>query len=244
MRLNKYLAQAGIGSRRACDRLIQEGRVAINGKIEFLPAYQVEPTDVITFDGSVVRLENRLIYLQLYKPRGTLTTVSDPLGRETVMKWITNVKERIFPIGRLDFDSEGLLLFTNDGRITNILTHPRYEVLKTYRVYASGNVKLQELQFLTNGILKNGLYYQAHSTKLIDHQKGFTIVEVVLNEGKKHEVRILFESIGHPVLRLIRVKMGPITLDENLLPGEWRYLLRNEIEDLLKSGDVSTHVNQ
>ncbi|NLJ50199.1 MAG: rRNA pseudouridine synthase, partial [Candidatus Atribacteria bacterium] len=192
----------------------------------------------------LVRLEKRLVYLQLYKPRGTLTTVNDPLGRETVMKWVANVKERIFPIGRLDFDSEGLLLFTNDGRITNILTHPRYEVLKTYRVYASGHVKSQELELLTQGIVKNDVRYQAHSTKLIDYQKGFTIVEVVLNEGKKHEVRILFESIGHPVFRLIRVKMGPITLDENLLPGEWRYLLRNEIEDLLKGVGVVTDVDR
>lgn len=244
MRLNKYLAQAGIGSRRACDRLIQEGRITVNDEIKIQPAYQVEPIDVVTFDGTPVRLENRLVYLQLYKPRGTLTTVKDPKGRETVMKWVAGVKERIFPVGRLDYDSEGLLLFTNDGRITNILTHPRYEVLKTYRVYASGRVKSQELESLTEGIVKNGRDYQAHSTKLIEHQKGFTIAEVVLNEGKKHEVRILFESIGHPVLRLIRTKMGPITLDENLLPGEWRYLLRNEIEILLERGGVAADVDQ
>jgi pseudouridine synthase len=244
MRLNKYLAQAGIGSRRACDRYIQEGRVAVNGGIQIQPAYQVEPTDVVTFDGSPVQPEDRLIYLQLYKPRGTLTTVRDPRGRETVMKWITDIKERIFPVGRLDYDSEGLLLFTNDGRITNILTHPRYEVLKTYRVYVSGQVNCRELEVLADGIVKNGRHYQAYSTKLIEYQKGFTIAEVVLNEGKKHEIRILFEGIGHPVLRLIRTKMGPITLDENLLPGEWRYLLKDEIKLLFERGGVSTDVNQ
>jgi len=244
MRLNKYLAQAGIGSRRACDRFIQEGRVTVNDEIRIQPAYQVEPADVVAFDGSPVQSGTRLIYLQLYKPRGTLTTVRDPQGRETVMKYVADIKERIFPIGRLDCDSEGLLLFTNDGRITNILTHPRYEVLKTYRVYASGSLNCQEMRVLTDGLLKNGRWYQAHSVKLIEHQKGFTIAEVVLNEGKKHEVRILFEGIGHPVLRLIRTKMGPITLDENLLPGEWRYLLKDEIELLFERGGVGNDVDR
>jgi 23S rRNA pseudouridine2605 synthase len=105
-------------------------------------------------------------------------------------------------------------------------------------------VNCRELEVLADGIVKNGRHYQAHSTKLIEHQKGFTIAEVVLNEGKKHEIRILFEGIGHPVLRLIRTKMGPITLDENLLPGEWRYLLKDEIKLLFERGGVSTDVNQ
>ena len=232
MRLNKYLAQAGIGSRRACDRYIQEGRVAVNGGIQIQPAYQVEPTDVVTFDGSPVQPEDRLIYLQLYKPRGTLTTVRDPRGRETVMKWITDIKERIFPVGRLDYDSEGLLLFTNDGRITNILTHPRYEVLKTYRVYVSGQVNCRELEVLADGIVKNGRHYQAHSTKLIEHQKGFTIAEVILNEGKSTKYGF-FEGIGHPVLRLIRTKMGPITWMRIYCP-ENGVILKDEIKLLFE----------
>ena len=244
MRLNKFLAQAGISSRRTCERYIQEGRITVNGEVKFHPAFPVEPSDIVTYDGRPVIPKSHLVYLQLYKPRGTLTTVRDPQGRETVMKYLTDIPERVFPIGRLDYESEGLLLFTNDGRITNILTHPRYEVLKTYRVYVSGRVESHELAYLTTGVIKNGRRYQANSVMLVELQKGFTIAEVILNQGKKHEIRILFESIGHPVLRLIRTKMGPIVLDENLLPGEWRYLSDYEIKLLLNRGGVRTDAYQ
>ena len=219
-------------------------RVTVNEKIIIHPAFQVSPTDIVTFDGQPVVPDDQLVYLQLYKPRGTLTTVRDPGGRETVMKYVAEIQERIFPVGRLDYDSEGLLIFTNDGRITNFLTHPRYQIMKTYRVYASGRVKSDDLILLTKGVENKGQMYQTQSATILENHPGFTIVDVTLSEGKKHEVRILFEQIGHPVLRLIRTQMGPISLDENLLPGEWRFLTAKEINRLFDRDGVVIHVNQ
>ncbi len=244
MRLNKFLASGGIGSRRACDGYIQQGRVAVNGVVQTQPATQVSVNDEITFDGRPVKIDRDRIYLKLYKPRGTLTTVRDPYGRETVMKYVDGIQERIFPVGRLDYESEGLLLFTNDGLLTNILTHPRYQMQRTYRVFVSGQIQVSDLDLLIAGIQKNSEHYRLQSATVIDEQKGFTVVDATLNEGKKHEVRILFESIGHPVLRLIRIKMGPIFLDWDMLPGEWRYLTSIEIDLLRTQGGVWADVNE
>ncbi len=169
-----------------------------------------------------------------YKPRGYLTTVSDPHGRPTIMEFFQEVPCRIFPVGRLDYESEGLLLLTNDGEISYVLTHPRFQVEKKYLVYGSGRIEEEALRFLERGTVIKGVPYRILSGIIREYHPEYTIVEVVLCEGKKHEIRIMFDYLGHPVLRLIRMSMGPIELDDKLLPGSWRYLERNEVT-LLKN---------
>ncbi|BER91981.1 pseudouridine synthase [Thermatribacter velox] len=232
-RLNKFLAKAGVAARRKCDRLIQEGRVMVNGEVVLSPGYRVTEKDRVTVDGKLVECTGKQhVYLQLYKPRGYLTTLSDPLGRKTVADLLRDVPDRVFPVGRLDQDSEGLLLFTNDGQLAYVLAHPCFEVEKKYLVYASGKVTPQELDTLKRGIRFNDQDYRIREGLVIESNASLSLVEVILTEGKKHEVKILFEEIGHSVLRLIRIKMGPVVLDSRLLPGKWRYLTSQEVEAL------------
>lgn len=232
-RLNKFLAKAGVAARRKCDRLIQEGRVMVNGEVVLSPGYRVTERDQVTVDGKPVEFTGeQFVYFQLYKPRGYLTTLFDPLGRKTVAELVRNIPVRVFPVGRLDQDSEGLLLFTNDGQLAYVLAHPRFEVEKEYLVYVAGEVTLQELDTLKRGIEFNEKSYRIREGSVIKKNTSLSLVRVTLTEGKKHEVKILFEEIGHPVLRLIRVRMGPVILDSGLLPGKWRYLNAHEVKAL------------
>lgn len=233
-RLNKFLARAGVASRRKCDQLIAEGRVTVNGVVVTNPATRVSENDVILVDNVPVRLENRMVYIELHKPPGYLTTLSDPYGRKTIAELIRDVPYRVFPVGRLDRDSEGLLLLTNDGFLTYVFTHPKFGVEKRYLVYVQGEVEERDLKRLREGILRGGETYRIVSGEILDVSGGTSLVAVVLTEGKKHEVRILFDSIGFPVVRLIRVGMGPLVLDPELPPGKWRYLRKDEEEKLLK----------
>jgi len=232
-RLNKFLAKAGVAARRKCDRLIQEGRVMVNGEVVLSPGYRVTERDRVTVDGKPVEFTwGQFVYFQLYKPRGYLTTLFDPLGRKTVAELVRDIPVRVFPVGRLDQDSEGLLLFTNDGQLAYVLAHPRFEVEKEYLVYVAGEVTLQELDTLKRGIEFNEKSVRIREGSVIKKNTSLSLVRVTLTEGKKHEVKILFEEIGHPVLRLIRVRMGPVILDSGLLPGKWRYLNAHEVKAL------------
>ncbi|MEN3202673.1 MAG: pseudouridine synthase [Atribacterota bacterium] len=233
-RLNKFLARAGIASRRKCDQLIAEGRVTVNGVVVTNPATRVSENDIVLVDNVPVCLEHRTVYVMLHKPPGYLTTLSDPYGRKTIAELIRDIPYRVFPVGRLDRDSEGLLLLTNDGFLTYVFTHPRFGVEKQYLVYVQGKVQEEDLVRLQKGFLRGGETYRIASGEVLDTFGNTSLVSVTLTEGKKHEVRILFDSLGLPVVRLIRVSMGPIVLDSELPPGKWRYLRKDEEERLLE----------
>ncbi|HOQ67253.1 MAG TPA: pseudouridine synthase [Candidatus Atribacteria bacterium] len=233
-RLNKFLAQAGVASRRKCDQLIKEGKVTVDGRVVTSPGEKVRGEEIIKVENKIVEKKEELVYVELYKPRGYITTVCDPRGRPTVMELVPEITTRVFPVGRLDSESEGLLFLTNDGALSYFLTHPRFEVEKKYLVYVSGEINERELSVLKRGIIVKEIPYRIRQGKIRDVYSNCSIVEVVLIEGKKHEIRIMFDYLGYPVLRLIRVGMGPLSLDENLLPGEWRYLSSKEVQLLQK----------
>ncbi len=233
-RLNKLLAQCGIASRRKCDQLIKEGKVRVNGEIITNPASKFPENVTIEVAGVPFLAKEEFIYLMFYKPRGCLTTLHDPYGRKTIMAFLQGIPHRFFPVGRLDYESEGLLLLTNDGEMSHTLTHPRFQVEKEYLIFAAGKVSEEALRCLERGIMVKGVAYGIRAGKIREYRENDTVLEVTLCEGKKHEIRIMFDFLNHPVLRLIRTAMGPIHLDERLLPGRWRYLTEKELVLLRK----------
>lgn len=231
LRLQKWLAHCGYGSRRACERLIQQGRVAVNGAPATLGT-KVNPTrDTITIDGKPLQPPPPApVYLMLHKPRGYVTTRKDPHAPRTVMELLKNAPAPVFPVGRLDADSEGLLLFTNDGAFANRLMHPRYKLPKTYHVWVMGAPSEGALQRLRDGVpLEDGMTAPAQVKRLrrADNQ---TLLEIVLYEGRKRQIRRMCQAIGYPVKRLLRVAIGDLRLPRDLKPGQWRALTRAELK--------------
>jgi 23S rRNA pseudouridine2605 synthase len=231
-RLQKALARAGLGSRRACEDLIREGRVTINGKVPSLGA-RIDPArDRVEVDGSRVPLDPQLRYYALHKPRGVVTTASDPGGRPSVADYYPP-GERVFPVGRLDKESEGLLLLTNDGELANRLIHPRYEVEKEYLAEVEGTPGERALGKLVRGVELEDGPARARSARPVGGSKGKTAVRVVMTEGRKREVRRMLEAVGLPVRRLIRVRLGPIRLGR-LPAGKVRELEPDEVRELMR----------
>lgn len=231
MRLQKWLAHCGCGSRRACEQLIQQGRVAVNG-IPAALGTKVDPTrDTITVDGTLLRPpQSRPVYLMLYKPRGYITTRKDPHAPRTVMELLKDAPAQVFPVGRLDADSEGLLLFTNDGVFANRLMHPRYKLPKTYLVWVQGIPSSRVLEQLREGVpLEDGTTAPAQ-VKPIRSKDGQTLLEIVLYEGRKRQIRRMCQAVGHPVQRLKRVAIGNLRLPRDLKPGQWRPLTDTELK--------------
>lgn len=231
MRLQKWLAHCGYGSRRACEQLIQQGRVAVNG-IPAALGTKVDPTrDTITVDGTPLRPpQPRPVYLMLYKPRGYITTRKDPHAPRTVMELLKDAPAQVFPVGRLDADSEGLLLFTNDGVFANRLMHPRYKLPKTYLVWVQGIPSFRVLEQLREGVpLEDGTTAPAQ-LKPIRSKDGQTLLEIVLYEGRKRQIRRMCQAVGHPVQRLKRVAIGNLRLPRDLKPGQWRPLTDTELK--------------
>ncbi|MCD4739421.1 MAG: rRNA pseudouridine synthase [Anaerolineae bacterium] len=231
-RLQKILAHAGYGSRRSCEELITAGRVAVDGKVATL-GDQADPIEQqITLDDKPIRIANpKHIYVMLHKPRAVISTVSDQHGRRTVRDLIA-LRGRIYPVGRLDAKSEGLILLTDDGQLTQQLTHPKYKHPRVYRVLVSGNPTEQTLQEWKKGIVLNGKRVRCDAIKVEQQRERHTWLRITVHEGRKHLVRRLVAALGHPVQRLIRVQMGPIRIG-NLKPGEWRHLRPREVEALL-----------
>jgi 23S rRNA pseudouridine2605 synthase len=229
VRLAKYLAHAGVASRRASEELIRDGRVTIDGHPVTDPATGVEGTERIEVDGARIEPEKRVVYM-LNKPKGVVSTASDTHGRETVVGLIGSSK-RLYPVGRLDADTTGLILLTNDGELANRMTHPRYEVPKTYVAkVAGGHVKERLLRQLRDGIeLDDGRTAPAQVRQV----KPGTI-ELTLREGRKRQVRRMLEALGHPVTELERVALGPLRL-KGLHPGDHRRLTPAEVERLWKN---------
>lgn len=229
-RLQKYLAECGIASRRAAEKLIAAGRVTVNGTAAVI-AQDVDPAqDAVSVDGRPVR-PNDKVYIVLNKPEGTVTTAKDTHDRPTVLDCVKGVRARVFPVGRLDMDVEGVLLLTNDGELAYRLTHPRFEVEKVYLAWVHGCVTPQTAMSLENGVrLDDGLTAPARAVILsAGHET--TLLRLHLREGRKREVKRMCAAIGHPVKTLHRVAFGNIQA-KGLRPGEWRYLSEREIEGL------------
>jgi pseudouridine synthase len=224
MRLNAYLARAGVASRRRADELIKAGRVSINGEPGRLNTF-VGPGDSVAVDGEPVAAQ-RLAYILLHKPTGTVTTVRDPQGRPTVVE-LVDLPERVVPVGRLDADTTGALLLTNDGALAHRLAHPRYGVEKTYVVDVEGVPDDAVLGRLASGVgLEDGLTAPARARRL-----GPSAIELTIHEGRNRQVKRMCEAIGHPVRRLHRAAYAGLTL-EGLEPGRWRELEPSEVERL------------
>jgi pseudouridine synthase len=231
VRLQKVLAAAGIASRREAERLIQGGRVMVNGTVVTALGTRIDPgADAIKVDGHLVGVAERPVYLLLNKPRGCLSTVRDPQGRPTVIDMVRGVGERVYPVGRLDWDSEGLILLTNDGDLALRLTHPSNHVAKVYRVKVKGLVPRQALERLRHGLYLDGRRTLPAPVTRISSQQN-TWLEVVLYEGRRNQIRRVFDRLGHPVLKLRRTAIGPIA-DRNLRPGDYRRLTPAEVARL------------
>lgn len=232
MRLQKYLALSGVASRRASEKLISEGHVAVNGHVITEMGVQVDETaDQITVDGKLIHLEEEKHYLAYYKPVGEVTTVSDPEGRATVMDKFRDYPVRLYPVGRLDFDSEGLLLLTNDGDMMNSLLHPSHEVDKTYLAKVSNRVEEESIRRLRAGVQLDGRLTSPAHVRVVRYEAFDTVLLVTIHEGRYRQVRRMFEAVGHQVVQLKRVGFGPIQLGD-LPRGTWRQLTPNEIRKL------------
>jgi 23S rRNA pseudouridine2605 synthase len=224
VRLNAYLARAGVASRRGADELIKAGRVTVNGEPGQLNTF-VSGTDRVEVDGEAVAAQ-RLAYVLLHKPAGVVTTARDPHGRPTVVD-LVDLPERVVPVGRLDVDTTGALLLTNDGPLAHRLAHPRYGVEKVYEVDVEGELGEAALQALAEGVeLEDGVTAPAGASCLAP-----TRLELTLHEGRNRQVKRMLEALGHPVRRLHRRVYAGLTVDR-LAPGEWRQLTRQEVERL------------
>jgi 23S rRNA pseudouridine2605 synthase len=232
VRLQKVLAAAGVGSRRQCEEMIGEGRVEVDGQIVRRFGARVDPErQIIRVDGKRIPARQDLVYLALNKPTGVLTAMSDDRGRKTIADLVPDQDERLFHVGRLDYDTEGLILLTNDGELAHRLAHPRYGVLKTYLADVTGSVPANLGKRLAAGVqLEDGLA-KADSFRIIDRAASQTLVEITLHEGRKHIVRRMLAEVGHPVTRLVRTQLGPVKLGR-LAPGTSRKLTTAEIGEL------------
>jgi pseudouridine synthase len=238
-RLQKILSQAGVASRRLSEELIVQGRVQVNGRTVTALGTKADPgTDEIKVDGRRIRVQQRLRYVLLHKPRGYITTRSDPEGRPTVMDLLRGVKEYVYPVGRLDYDSEGLLLLTNDGELATRLTHPRHEVDKVYHARVRGVPDDHALERLEKGVTIDGRRTAKAKARVVDppHKRSTeqTTIELAIHEGRQRQVRKMFEAVGHPVVRLKRVRIGPIE-DPDIPPGHWRDLTPQEVARLRRA---------
>lgn len=240
VRLQKVLAAAGLGSRRACEDLIAAGRVSVDGKVVREQGMRVDPrTAAVSVDGSRVNVREDIIYLALNKPRGVLSTMSDPEGRPTVGDYVAERSQRLFHVGRLDAETEGLLLLTNDGDLAHRLTHPSFEVPKTYLAEVPGPIPRDLGRRLRSGIELEDGPVRLDSFKLVDVAAGRAVVELVLHEGRKHVVRRLLAAVDHPVSRLVRTAVGPVVLGHQR-QGTVRRLNQKEIGDLHALVDQSS----
>ena len=225
VRLNKLIADAGLASRRGADRLIEEGQLTVNGKKVFELGIKVDPeNDKVFINGKPLRRKFDHLYIMFHKPKGVLTTMEDPLGRTTIKSFLEEVPARVFPVGRLDWDSEGLLLLTNDGDYANKIAHPTAEVTKTYLVKVDGQPKDEQIQKLLRGVSIVGGKVAAKSVEKVHRgREQYAWLKIVITEGKNRQIRQMFEKIGFDVLKLQRVAIGRLRIG-NLQRGELVYL--------------------
>ena len=236
MRLEKYIATSGIASRRSVKKHIRAGLVTVNGEQVFVPGHPINvETDTVEFEGKRVEPLTERIYLMLNKPAGYLTTRRDERGRPTVMNLVADLPDSIYPVGRLDLETEGLLLFTNDGDFAYRLLHPSHEIEKTYLVWVKGLPNSDAVQRLRQGVrIPSGTTAPAKVERLkVSRDSASTQFKVVIHEGKKRQVRLMFKAVGHPVIHLKRVRIGNLRLG-NLPQGQYRFLTLGEITALME----------
>ena len=233
MRLQKYLADAGIASRRKCEQLIEEGRVKLNGAVAEI-GMNVSDGDVVTLDGKRVRVNNERVMIAFYKPKNVICSNAEDEDRKKVADFFKDLPYRLYTVGRLDYDSEGLILVTNDGDAANRLMHPRYGLSKTYNVLCSGRFTDAEIHALASGVmLEDGMTAPARVKLLRETDNGNTELSITIHEGRNRQVRRMVAAVGHDTLRLVRVSIGKLTIS-GLKSGQWRFLSREETELLLK----------
>ncbi|HEY3447003.1 MAG TPA: pseudouridine synthase [Myxococcales bacterium] len=236
LRLQKVLAQAGVASRRKAEELITAGRIEVNGKIVREMGLKVDPqSDIVKVDGRVLGEREQKCYFVLYKPTGMVTTLSDPQGRPTIKDCIGTIRERVFAVGRLDWDAEGALIITNDGELANRLMHPRYQVPRTYLAKVKGEPDAATLQKLRDGVRLEDGFIKPEQVELEKEAEKNTWIRLVVAEGRPHLVKRLCAAIGHPVVRLFRPQYAGIGV-AGLRPGKWRALEPEEIESLKHAG--------
>lgn len=234
MRLNKFLSNSGVASRRKCDDIILDGKVQVNGKVvRELGTIINEKKDKVMVEGKQIKLPSSFVYIKLNKPKGYACTANDEKGRKTIYE-LVNTEERLFSIGRLDYDTEGLIILTNDGDFANKVAHPRYEMEKEYRVTAEGEIKESELAVMRKGVVVDGERMPSAKVEWLSFENGFTKLSVVINEGQNRQVRRMFEAIGHAIKLLKRVRIGNVKLG-GLSRGEYRDLTEDELNSLVRT---------
>lgn len=232
IRLQKYLADAGIASRRKAEELILQGRVEVNGeKVTELGTKVDDKKDIVFYNGKKVSCTEKMVYIMLHKPEGYVTTVKDQFDRPTVIDLIKNVKQRVFPVGRLDYDTSGLLLLTNDGDLTYKLTHPKHDIEKEYTAKLFGTPTPTEVSIFNRGVIIDGVKTRPAKLEILEKGEKYCFVKITIKEGRNRQVRKMCESIKHPVSMLKRTATGEIRLGE-LQKGHYRELTENEIKYL------------
>lgn len=231
MRLQKYMAECGVASRRRAEEMILEGKVSVNGVVISQMGVQVEDGDEVRVEGKLIRPEAQKRYVMYHKPAGEVTTVSDPEGRAAVLDHFRDYPVRLYPVGRLDYDSEGLLLLTNDGALTERMLHPSHLVEKTYLARVTGQVSPEALCRLRGGVMLDDHKTAPAKARIVKEETFATVVLVTIHEGRNRQVRRMFEELGHKVLQLRRVRFGPLELGD-LPRGKWRELTAEEVRRL------------
>ncbi len=233
-RLQKYMARCGVASRRKCEQLIAEGRVKVNGVTVKTAGKKIKPgRDIVKVNGKIINPIKERVYIMLNKPIGYVSTVRDQFCRPTILDLVKGIKGRMYPIGRLDYDSEGLIILTNDGNLTYRLTHPSYEVNKIYIATVLGEPSKADIDMIKKGVELDGRITSPADINLLKRDKGASIYRVIIHEGRNRQVRRIFEKIGYNVISLKRIAIGSLRLGA-LATGKWRYLKKHEINELLQ----------
>ncbi len=243
IRLQKYLAHAGIASRRKCEEMIKSGRVQVDGKTVSCMGLKITPgVEQISVDGTTINTVEKHVYILLNKPKGYVTTVSDPQGRPIVTSLLQDVKERVFPVGRLDLDTEGALLLTNDGELTQAILHPSKQVYKTYEALVKGRPQESDLKSLENGIFVEGKKTAPAKVSFIKHHAQNSVIQIIIHEGRKRQVKKMFQAIGSPVLSLKRLAYGSLNLG-TLKPGKYKFLTKKDLKLIFSNKNLYKQKN-
>lgn len=232
VRLQKYLAGCGVASRRKAEEIISQGRITVDGQVVTAMGVQIDPSrQEIRLDGKLVTPQKDLLYILLNKPPGYVTTLSDPQGRPIVTSLLHGISARLFPVGRLDLDTEGALLLTNDGEMAQKIQHPSYEITKTYEAQVLGHPSLQKIRQLEQGIVLEGKKTAPAKLLILATEPATTRIRITIHEGRKRQVKKMFQAIGHPVFHLKRIAYGSLFL-EGLLPGKYRFLTPEDLKKI------------